>query len=298
MQPTRHSDGLAVGTVAAELGLAPETLRSYGRRYGLMPSGRTAGGHRRYTRDDLARLRRMQELITGGVSPARAASMVLGREAEPEALRRPAGPGGRVLAVPGAGPEVRGLARAAIRLDAPALVTELMGMFRRRGAISTWESAIRPLLIAVGDRWGNTGTGIETEHVLSESVIDALRRYRAAQAAPRSGAPVLLASYPEDQHVLPLHAIAAALAEDRVPHLMLGGRMPGEALDVARRRTGARALFLWRQLTGNQQLMPEFAPTRPPLRLVLGGPGWSGNPVPAGAVVARSMTEAHALLRR
>ena len=49
-------------SVAAELsGMHPQTLRVYERK-GLVAPGRTAGNTRRYSEEDIARLRRIQEL--------------------------------------------------------------------------------------------------------------------------------------------------------------------------------------------------------------------------------------------
>ena len=69
--------GLAVAAVAKRLGIAPATLRTWDRRYNLAPSGRTAGAHRRYTNDDIARLMLMRQLTLEGVAPADAAKAAL-----------------------------------------------------------------------------------------------------------------------------------------------------------------------------------------------------------------------------
>ncbi|WP_418277809.1 MerR family transcriptional regulator [Isoptericola jiangsuensis] len=72
-----HSPGLAVAAVARRLGVAPATLRTWDRRYGLGPSGRTAGSHRRYTPEDVARLLVMRRLTLEGVAPVDAAQAAL-----------------------------------------------------------------------------------------------------------------------------------------------------------------------------------------------------------------------------
>ena len=57
-------------SVAAELsGLGQQTLRLYEQR-GLLTPARTAGGTRRYSDDDLARLQRISELLADGVNVA------------------------------------------------------------------------------------------------------------------------------------------------------------------------------------------------------------------------------------
>jgi MerR family transcriptional regulator/heat shock protein HspR len=66
-------------SVAAELvGLGPQTLRLYEHR-GLLEPSRTEGGTRRYSEDDLDRLRRIIELLGDGLNLA-GIEMVLGLE--------------------------------------------------------------------------------------------------------------------------------------------------------------------------------------------------------------------------
>ena len=64
---------LSVAAVARRLGVAPATLRTWDRRYGLGPSGHAAGAHRRYSGTDLARLIVMRRLTIDGVAPVEAA---------------------------------------------------------------------------------------------------------------------------------------------------------------------------------------------------------------------------------
>ncbi|GAA4306674.1 hypothetical protein GCM10023162_10710 [Klenkia terrae] len=161
---------LSVGAAAARLGVAPETLRSWGRRYGLTPS----------------------------------------------------------------------------RLDA-AGVHEILGdLLVAHGTVATWDDVLRPVLVAAGLRWEQTGAGIDVEHLLSEAVVESLRAHRACQPRPHPGRGILLTSPPGDWHVLPLHVLAAALAELRVPTQVMG-QLPATALVSAVRRTGVSGVFVWSQ---------------------------------------------------
>jgi MerR family transcriptional regulator/heat shock protein HspR len=68
----RHRHGqlraVYVISVAAELsGMHPQTLRIYERK-GLVDPARTGGGSRRYSDQDIARLRRIQDLTNAGVN--------------------------------------------------------------------------------------------------------------------------------------------------------------------------------------------------------------------------------------
>ena len=64
---------LTVASVARRIGVAPATLRTWDRRYGLGPSEHNDGEHRRYCPADVAKLMTMRRLIVAGVAPAEAA---------------------------------------------------------------------------------------------------------------------------------------------------------------------------------------------------------------------------------
>ena len=73
--------GVFVISVAAELaGVHPQTLRIYERK-GLVDPARTGGGNRRYSEEDIERLRRIQDLTTEGLNLA-GVKRVLALEAE------------------------------------------------------------------------------------------------------------------------------------------------------------------------------------------------------------------------
>lgn len=64
---------LSVGAVAKQLGISPATLRTWGRRYGIGPTDRASGAHRRYSAGDMERLAIMRRLTDEGVPTAAAA---------------------------------------------------------------------------------------------------------------------------------------------------------------------------------------------------------------------------------
>jgi len=82
-QPTR---AVYVISVAAELaGMHPQTLRIYERK-GLLEPSRTAGGSRRYSDADIARLQRIADLTAAGMNLA-GIRRVMELELENERLR-------------------------------------------------------------------------------------------------------------------------------------------------------------------------------------------------------------------
>ena len=65
-----NTTALFVISVAAELaGVHPQTLRIYERK-GLVDPARTGGGSRRYSEDDIDRLKRIQDLTNDGLNLA------------------------------------------------------------------------------------------------------------------------------------------------------------------------------------------------------------------------------------
>lgn len=298
--------GLTVAAVARRLGVAPATLRTWDRRYGLGPTERTAGSHRRYSALDVARLDLMRRLVNTGVPPGDAARAALEAEVSPATTspvlveggpteqssdldvdtlfpeNGPAG-GGNVIPLPDGSPAVRGLARAAMSLDSIACADIVRETIERRGVVWTWDELVSPVLVGVGRRWEATGTGIEVEHLLSESVIAALTGVTAKLRAPVNPRPVLLACAPSEMHSLPLFAVAAALSERQIGSRVLGARVPHDALVAAVRRTGPSAVMIWAYdaVTGTGDALRDLPSMRPAPVVLAAGPGWV-DPLPSG----------------
>ena len=60
--------------MADELGVPASTIRSWEARFGVGPSARTPGGHRRYTAGDVAQLRALRDLVSRGHGLGRSGS--------------------------------------------------------------------------------------------------------------------------------------------------------------------------------------------------------------------------------
>lgn len=293
---------LSVAGAARGLGVAPGTLRSWERRYGIAPSLHTKGGHRRYSPADLARLHVMHRLVRQGVPPAEAARVALRIDPDTaladllaEAGRRPSRSpgGGRVLPLPGRARSTRGLARAALALDGPSCVRAIGASLRDRGAAATWEELIRPVLAAIGDRWERTGQGVEAEHSFSAIAYAALAEHAGRVSRARNERPVLLASVPDELHDLPLVALGAALADLGIRSHLLGARTPEDALGEAVQRLGTPVLFLWSQL--GPARLPALPPMRPAPTVLVGGPGWQERP--PGVLHSEDLAEAVGAVR-
>ena len=300
------SVALSVAGAARGLGVAPGTLRSWERRYGLAPSLHTPGGHRRYGPIDLARLGVMHRLVQEGVPPAEAARAAIRTYIAAEAVdasnpyaallgstgaEAPSTPsaggvddlgtatssgGGRVLSMPRSPRSARGLARAAMSLDSHACQRTVTAGLADQGVIPTWDELIRPVLVAIGERWAQTSRGVEIEHSFSMVVVGALAAHSARLERPRNGRPAVLASAPEELHDLPLMVLQAALSDVGIRSHVIGARTPDEALRDAVTRLGPPVVFLWAQMPGAH--VPELPMSRPAATLLVGGPGWADAP--------------------
>lgn len=111
---------------------------------------------------------------------------------------------GSVLPLGAVRPECRGLARADVRLDGPAVDALLTEVMREHGPVTAWEEVIAPTLHAVGRKWGTTGERyVEVEHLLSWHVSTALRK--AATTSPHNieGGPSSSPARPPNSTLLP-----------------------------------------------------------------------------------------------
>ena len=305
---------LTVSAVARRMGVAPATLRTWDRRYGVGPSEHRPGSHRRYTAADLARLEHMRRLVVAGVPPADAARAARQLEVDPDGLAPvtqlpPSVPipeaeiaaagragGGRVVALPRGAQAARGLARAAQALDTATCVDLITDSLDRRGVVWTWDHLLVPVLTGVGQQWSETGRGVEIEHALSAAIQDALSgKVRSAQP-PTNQRAVLLACAPQEMHALPLWAVAAALSERRIGARILGASLPASALATAVQRLGPAVVFVWAQVPGtaDPHLLTTLPAQRPAATVLIGGPGWTGLPaqVPSGVTCVTDLTDA------
>ena len=129
--------GLSTGEAARRIGVAVTTVRTWDRRYGLGPSVREPGRHRRYNSGDVARLALMRRLTADGVAPAEAARIARDQQSphdpgQPEEAVAP--PRERGEGKPGT---AKGLRRAAMALD-PADVGRILALALTEGAVPAW----------------------------------------------------------------------------------------------------------------------------------------------------------------
>jgi DNA-binding transcriptional MerR regulator len=268
--------GVSVADAARRIGVATSTLRTWERRYGLQPSGRTHGGHRRYSAADLAALQRLRQLIDTGMPTASAA--VLATSAYTERRPKPAQPPA------GAERQAHRFAVAVEELDAPSAVAAASRIIERLGVLAAWTEVFTPHLQAAGEHWESTGEGVEREHLGAAAIRGALVRYTVRREGGVTDRPRLLAAAaPTEGHSLPLEALAAALTDYGIGSVVLE-MLPPIALHAAVHDIEPAVLVLWARSpdTRDDALLRSLV-NRVPF-VCAAGAGWPPRQLPRSVV--------------
>jgi MerR family transcriptional regulator, light-induced transcriptional regulator len=228
--------GLRIGELSRRVGVSPDVLRAWERRYGLLRPQRSRSGQRLYTTADEARVRQMLGHIDRGYAPAVAAR--LAAQAPPPPV--PPGATARAAAVPPAAvpaeapaADLAGLAeelRAALhRLDeaaAEAAVDRLLAAF----ALDTvLRDVVLPFLRDLGDRWARGTVTVGQEHFATAVIagrLHALARGWDAGVGPRA----VVACPSDERHELGLLCFALALRGRGWRVCYLGADTPAQAV--------------------------------------------------------------------
>lgn len=307
--------------------MAPSTLRTWDRRYGLGPSKHTGGRHRRYGAADVVRLEMMQRALLRGASTAEAARFALdqvpksggvstnGTATEPESAAGPAsaiagnGAGtpataatasarsGQVAESEGApGPPrfARRLSAAALAMDVRAMQHLLTDVIGTLGVLDAWEGVIKPVVGALDGGRLDGADGSEVGYLLNECVFAALVRATPLLEQPRNLRPVLIGCAPEERDALPVYVLGAALAEKRLATQLFGRPIPADVLASAVRRSAPAAVLLWagRPPTAGPRLFTRLARGRQRGRLFASGPGWREPDLPPKVELLGGVREA------
>ena len=225
---------LTVAAVARRLGVAPATLRTWDRRYGLGPSEHLAGSHRRYSSSDVGRLLVMRRLTLEGVAPSSAArTALLSDESAPSATSMPSTSG--VIdafsdAVPMAA-DPAAIVAAAAHFD-NAAVRWMLARVHPRDVVAWWSDLVEPALRTLDERAVLERPGESAGPALTAAAFAELRsraavsnaRSQSGEQAPRTGRPVSVLVIPVGSGPdLLVHVLATALQAGGVRARVLSG---------------------------------------------------------------------------
>ena len=278
---------LRIGEVARRTGLTPEVLRVWERRYGVLRPGRTAGGFRLYSEDDVARVLRMGELLDKGIGTAEAARAVA---AEREALHGPTD-----------FDAVRNeLVEAIVAFDEPAVDAVLDRLLTERTVESVMRDVMLPALAALGHGWERGTISVAQEHFGANLLRGRLASYGRGWSrgvGPRA----LLACPPGEQHDLGLIAFGVALNRLGWRIAFLGADTPFETLASAAKAVDPSVIVLARTWQDDELDVRALRQVARRFPIAVGGAGidpatatragarpLDGDPVEAAERLARS----------
>ncbi len=269
--------GLAwsVGAVAQRLHVSPSTLRTWERRYGLGPTERTKGGHRRYSESDISRVELLHGLIGRGVAPRTAARLAANQGVTPVA--HPASTADVADALEAPELFAADVLTAAARFDGGRLSRLLAVVVMEHGVIDAWDTYLQPALRHVRESVADGIIGVDAGHLVSDTLATELRAYvRAWPDLDRRHAGVLLATVEDDPHSLPVVALQAALAGRGVASHSFGARLPAGALANVIATVHPAVVFLWSTtpMSPDDHVWQVSSAARADALVVLAGPGW------------------------
>jgi DNA-binding transcriptional MerR regulator len=251
---------LNIAALSRRTGVAPDTLRKWEQRYGVLHPTRTAGGQRRYTEQDVSRVEWLRDRLREGWRIGEAARVL--ESSSGPALDDPA--------------DLRAaLVEAATAPDSATIDALLDQAFAVLPVDTALHEVVAPTLRAVGEEWHAGRLTVAQEHALSAKVRSRLDVMLGDARGGVHGTAVL-ACAPGEQHELGLLMLAVLLRADGWHVEYLGQDTPvGEAVEYAE-ATGARMLcFTVSRPQALAALRAGLAslPHKPQPALVVGGGG-------------------------
>ncbi|MDA1082218.1 MAG: MerR family transcriptional regulator [Gemmatimonadetes bacterium] len=200
--------GHPIAVVAERTGLSRDVLRVWERRYGAVEPGRTAGGQRLYSDEDVNRFRLLAEATRHGRSIRHVAGMStteLATLVATDAAERPVRESARHAESLEATVEVA--LRHVRSLDGTGLDRVLRRTLARHGLPAFTEDLVPHLMHRIGDAWATKEITVAHEHLASAAVLAVL--FEAIRSLPEPpAARKLLVATPAGEY----HAVGAALA--------------------------------------------------------------------------------------
>jgi methanogenic corrinoid protein MtbC1 len=212
---------LPIAAVERDTGLSKDTLRVWERRYGFPQPVRDAFDERLYPPEQVERLRLVARLLGNGLRPGRVVPLPL---AELQALLQQAAP----AETGPASPELQAILALVRRHEVMDLRRTLNQAVLRLGLGRFLTELLAPLNVQVGEAWVRGEIQVFEEHMYTESVIAVLRSALGSTASmPRPGMPrVLLATFPQEPHVLGLLMAEIMLVMEGCECVSLGAQTP------------------------------------------------------------------------
>jgi DNA-binding transcriptional MerR regulator len=274
------------------------TLRAWERRYGFpKPDRRRDSNRRRYSNEQLERLRLVARLLERGYRPS---DVIHAPEHELARLLNNSLGASQQAADASAIGDVHTLLKLLSADDAKGIEQQLRLAAAAWGAKRFVTDLAQPLAEAVGQAWAQGQLEVRHEHLMTECLTTELRAMLAAHQDADGAPQIVLATLPGETHTLGLQMVAVYLALSAAKPRLLGASTPPEQLVSAAKALGASIIGVAispaaeraatrRQLRRIARLLPE------PMTLWVGGGGAStlgALPLDARAITSWSEIDA------
>ena len=229
-----------VGAVSSRLNITASTLRTWERRYGVGPSFRTEGGHRRYTESDIDRVDLMRRLLARGVSAKDAARVArsLAREDLDLALSDENHESGGVA-------EEDFLA-AVVTGNRNELSQLFAGVLQKTPMTSAWRDVLSPALRRMATESAAGAVPADAASAASELLVRELQALVAVERFPDTGhTQVLFARSLPVVEAIPLLVLEAALLQAGVTTHTVGPELDGREVAALAMRLRPDFLVTW-----------------------------------------------------
>lgn len=236
-----------IRVAASRAGLTPTLLRAWERRYGVVEPGRTDGGRRLYSDDDVRRLRLLKQVVAAGRNIGQVVELSMeGLEALAAEDRGGNEPGRGGVVAPCRDPE--GLLERTLEAVSAMEGDALEGLLTRGtmsfGAAVVVEDVVGPLLREIGRLWQEGNLSPRHEHLGTVVIRRFLDRLITTMEGGRV-APVVVVGTPRGHvHELGAFLVAAVAAVEGWRVVFLGSDLPWGEIEEAARLKGADAVAL------------------------------------------------------
>jgi MerR family transcriptional regulator, light-induced transcriptional regulator len=231
-------DRFPIRELVQRTGVNASTLRAWENRHGLLTPLRTESGHRLYSRMDVQRVRRVQELLVQGMSLTEIAPLLdatIGMDSDAPVARD-------------LGPAWQGYLSETLSALESFSTDRLDRLYNEACALYpidiVTEKLMLPVLEQLGLRWDKRPGGIAEEHFFSAWLRNKLgaRLHHAAGLA--RGRQLILCCLPGEQHEVSLLLTALGVLQLGYRVIYLGADMPLAQLLPVCRQTHAAGIIL------------------------------------------------------
>ena len=269
-----------IQVVVRRTGLTPDVLRVWEKRYGVVEPGRSQGGHRLYSDDDVERLMLLNRVTTAGRRISKVADLTtdeLQGMADEDATAMFVAPETTTVSLQSE-PYLRASLAAVNALDPRELEASLMRATVALPAPVMIGEVVGPLLARIGEEWAHGRLSPGKEHLASGVIRRVLESIMNA-CAPDAEAPGVVVATPAGQvHEFGALLVGAAAAALNWRVAYLGTSLPARDIAEVAESAGADLIALSivyptddPEVAAELRALREFAGDD--IRIIVGGRG-------------------------